>query len=198
MRPRLACCLLLLTVPSASPGAGAVGSHIARRPAKRARPPVQRGPGAAATACGSNNGGCLPDTKCMIRNRKVACDYHHTCPRLAQPANGVVSCPNIPGTGVVQQLPSYSLVLVEGDLKSSIESRSECVVGCRPGYAALAGFTGKRYCTATGWSDVTPVRCAAQPPCAPARCSNHGSCQSQPNGASRCTCSRGWAGELSP
>ena len=143
---------------------------------------------APRTTCGRNNGGCLPGTRCVVRGGRVDCDFSHTCPALAAPPHGFVDCPGLSGVP-----PSYSLRLVEGDMARSTERRSACTVGCEAGFSAT-GFTGTRYCTASGWSDTTAVRCASSRPCAGNKCQHGGTCAATVNGGYRCRCVAGFAG----
>ena len=148
--------------------------------------------GAHGSGCGRNNGGCVPGTRCSVgAGGRIDCDYSHTCPTLPMPANGFVSCPGAaPGAQ-----PTYSLRLVEGNLARSVEQRTECLVGCNAGFSAI-GFTSPRYCTATGWSDTTAVRCIASPQCSATNnpCQHGGRCTATVNGGYRCRCTTGWAG----
>lgn len=119
------------------------------------------------------------------------CEYSHTCPALVAPANGFVNCPgSAPGAQA-----TYSLRLVEGNLARSAETRTQCLVGCRAGYSAV-GVTAPRFCTATGWSDTSAVRCAASQQCSASNnpCLNGATCTANVNGGYRCRCPVGWAG----
>jgi hypothetical protein len=146
----------------------------------------------ATAGCGSNNGGCVPGTLCSVGvGGRIDCDYSHTCPALLSPTNGFVQCPgSTPGAQ-----PTYSLRLVEGNLARSVEHRTQCMVGCNAGFSAQ-GFTSPRYCTATGWSDTSAVRCMSSPQCSPTNnpCQHGGRCTATVNGGYRCACTAGWAG----
>jgi len=146
---------------------------------------------AAAPRCGANNGGCVPGTRCFEVAGRAQCEYSHACPALVAPANGFVNCPgSAPGAQA-----TYSLRLVEGNLARSAEQRTECIVGCRAGHSAV-GVTAPRFCTATGWSDTSAVRCAASQQCSASAspCQNGGTCTANVNGGYRCRCPVGWAG----
>ena len=147
---------------------------------------------AHGTGCGSNNGGCVPGTRCSVgAGGRIDCDYSHTCPALMSPTNGFVQCP---GTAPGAQ-PTYSLRLVEGNLARSVEQRTQCMVGCNTGFSAQ-GFTSPRYCTATGWSDTSVVRCVSSPQCSATNnpCQHGGRCTATVNGGYSCACTAGWAG----
>ena len=144
------------------------------------------------SGCGRNNGGCVPGTTCSAGpGGRIDCDYRHTCPALHAPKDGFVDCPDLaPGAQ-----PTYSLHLVEGNLARSVERRTECVVGCLDGFSAT-GFTSRRYCTATGWSDTSAVRCLAAPQCSATNnpCQHGGTCKRGLRGGYTCECAPGWAG----
>ena len=145
----------------------------------------------SAASCGTNNGGCVPGTRCSVQGGRIDCDYSHTCPTLVAPANGFVDCPGAaPGAQ-----PTYSLRLAEGNVARSVERRTQCSIGCNSGFSA-SGFTLPRFCTATGWSDTSAVRCTASPQCSPSNnpCQHGGRCTATVNGGYRCSCAAGWAG----
>lgn len=144
-------------------------------------------------SCGTNNGGCVPGTRCAVgEGGRIDCDYRHTCPTLPTPTDGFVNCPH---TAQGAQ-PTYSLRLVEGNLARSVEERTECIVGCNAGFSAT-GYTSPRFCTATGWSDTTAVRCTATAQCSAANnpCQHGGTCTADMRGGYRCACTPEWAGK---
>ena len=92
-----------------------------------------------------------------------------SAPRPAQPAALGLACRATTGPwrvpfawarSVAEWICNWGCALIHAArpaaVASSVEARSECAVGCDDGFAATAGFTGRRFCTGASYEMEQP------------------------------------------